>query len=73
MKLYKDDFSELENAVKWCNDFIIEYQKNGDFDPFTALTGNENKRQKIYVECVNFLYSLESLTDDFKDIRKKYL
>ena len=73
MELYTKDFSELENTVKWCNDFIIEFQKSEEFDPFSALSGNESKKQKIYTECVNFLYSLESLTDDFKDIRKKLL
>jgi hypothetical protein len=73
MKLYRDDFSELENAVNWCNEYIKAYQKIGDFDPFKALSGENDKKDKLYIECVNFLYELETLTDNFKDIRKKFL
>jgi hypothetical protein len=63
--------NNLFSAIEWANDYIIEYQKSGKFDPVSALTGTADKEQRIFTECVNFLHTLEEATADFKSIRAK--
>ena len=57
--------------AKWADEYIKEYQKSGDFDPYAALTGTEDRKQKIFLECVSYLYDLEKLAEDFRKTRDK--
>ena len=61
-------------TVKWARDYITDYQKNGCyFDPFKALTGTEDKQQRMFGECVNFLSEVENLIEQFDKTRNKII
>jgi len=61
-------------TAQWALDYIREYQKTGEnFDPFAVLTDTENRQQKLFRECCDFLDDLETITNRFIDTRKKHL
>ena len=70
----KTDIDNLNNNILWALEYISEYKKSGgDFDPFTLLTGTENRKQKLYYESLQFLIDLERAANDYIDARRKCL
>ena len=61
----------MESAIRWAEDYIKEYQKSGDFDPFRELTGTADKKQRLFGECVDFLHALEMATETFRQNRDR--
>ena len=57
--------------IKWAEDYITE--NSGCFDPFKVLTGTEDKQQKLFGECVNFLSEVENLIEQFDNTRNKII
>lgn len=67
MKINKD----VLDAMQWAADYITEYQKSGNFDPFRALQGTEDREQRLFTESVNFLHEMQELTDAYRATRNK--
>ena len=66
-----DKIKNITDAMQWATDYIFEYQKSGAFDPFSALDGTADKRQKLFTESVIFLKEIEELTESYRKIRNK--
>lgn len=70
--------SNINDKIKWCENYIKEYNKKYCFSPFMELTGandtpQNERKQKIYIECVAFLQELEKITTEHENIMKNYL
>lgn len=63
----------LISALTWAQNYINEYKKSGAFDPYAALSGEADRKQKIFIQCVSFITDLENITENHRDILKKYL
>lgn len=57
--------------IKACKERIAYHVKNGEFDPYEILVGNETKSMKLYRIDLEFLHDLEELIDRHdRDSRK---
>ena len=65
------DVKKLENTISWCNEYIAYYRAGNYFDPLKYLQDDIDKRDKLFVECIDYLDSLESMIDQFKKTRDK--
>lgn len=71
IKLYNKNMDFVANKIIYCNKVIEDFKKNNDFDPLSALQGTENRTQKLYSLCVDYVYQVEKLTKKFeKDLKK---
>ena len=71
IKLYNKNMDFVTNKIIYCNKVIEDFKKNNGFDPLSALQGTENKTQKLYSLCVDYVYQVEKLTEKLeKDIKK---
>lgn len=63
------------NSMKWAENYVEEFLKNNEFNPYDVLMGTESKDQKLYGLCVNYLEdvknAMESLTENFRATREK--
>lgn len=57
--------------MQWAEKYIEEYRKSGEYIPIDALFGTEDKRQRLFGECVDFLHAIKEITDDFRRTRDK--
>ena len=69
MLMYENEMNVLMDRIEWTQNSIEEYLAKNEFDPFTTLMNQENKSQKMYVECVNFLAELVKLNEKFGKTR----
>lgn len=71
------DFEKLKAKMEWCEKYIDEFIKNEEFDPLAALTDTETKSQKLYGECVSFIYDICNYVEDrskiFDDMRYRII
>ena len=67
------ELNNLISKISWCNEYINEYRKENDFNPFDVLMGREDRKGKLFNICVGFLYELEKAVNDFEALRKKAL
>ena len=65
------NFENVASAATWAAEYIKEYNKSGDFNPFALLTGTQDKKQQIFCECCDFLQTLEEATEKFRRTRDK--
>ena len=64
----------IDNKIKWAINYIQEYNKNNTFSPFYFVDDPiKQRKQKIYIECVDFLQTLEELTAAHEKRLKNYL
>ena len=53
----------LIDPKTWANNYIEEYLKNNEFDPFRVLEGKD-KPTKIYCLCCNYLAELKTKEEE---------
>ena len=71
IKLYNKNVDFITNKIIYCNKVIEDFKKNNDFDILSTLQGTENKTQKLYRLCVDYVYQVEKLTEKLeKDFKK---
>ena len=63
----------INTAISWAEAYCADFSKNNEFDPFAALMGTENRQQKIFSLCVDFLENTKKLNNDFSADLKKIL
>lgn len=54
---------EVQNHLKWCNDYIEHFTKTHEYNPFKALTEQESKEQEMFTLCCNYIYGIENSLD----------
>ncbi len=62
----KDD---ITRTIMWAENYIQDFIKNEQFDPYTALTGTETKAQRLYGECITLLQAIETSVETFRNHR----
>ena len=68
-----DDNKKLFNKIKWAQDYIAAYNKKYDFDPLKVLSGQENRKDKLYIVCCNFLGGIDEALYEFEKAQKAAL
>jgi len=71
IKLYHENMDFVTNKIIYCNKVIEDFKKNNDFDLLSALQGTENRKQKLYGLCVDYVYQVEKLTEELEKNFKK--
>ena len=69
----QQEIDRLTQKISWCNEYITDFIISGNFSPYAALTGEADKKQRLYIESVNFLQTIEKELDNFEKIQKKNL
>ena len=58
---------KINNAILWATEYIKEYNKNYTINPFMHTdNARMQRKQKLYIECCDFLQTIETFTDDHK-------
>lgn len=70
---YKDILTETINAMTWARDYCKEYQINGNFDPFAALSGTADGKQRLFGESVDYIENIRKATENYINTRNKIL
>lgn len=63
--------NNINDTVKWANNYIDWFNKNYDFDPFQVITGEMDKQHALYNECITLIATLEKVVDVFRENRDK--
>lgn len=70
MSRREEEEQNIITTLRWAQEYIAEYQKTGKFSPFALLTGESDKEQRHFCNCVDFIETLTRAVDDFKRTRK---
>lgn len=68
----------INDKIMWAKNYIKEYNKNEVFNPYAMLSGTydtpqNERKQKIYIQCVSFLNDIENLMHEHDNILKGLL
>lgn len=69
MSRREEEEQNIITALRWAQEYIVEYQKTGNFSPFALLTGESDKEQRHFCNCVDFIETLTRAAEDFRKIR----
>ena len=69
------DKNQLENTINFAVDYIRNYNANYNISPFRYIENDARAKNKqdIYIECVDFLQTLDNLTQDHIKRRNKII
>ena len=70
-KMQQKQIDDLLITINWCNAYIEDFRKNGDFDPLSILTDTETPQQKLFGVCIDFETAIEKAIEDFTEARRK--
>lgn len=50
--------------IKWGNEIIIDYRKNGNFSPLDILMNKEDKQTKLFCLCAEYEHEIETALEE---------